>query len=186
MRLDEPVARGRARRPRSRTARSAAWCRSTTSPTGRRAPLADGEVIDLGGKRVRHLDTPHVPHGWEARRALRGDHGHAVVRRPLHARRQRARARRPTTSSGPRSRPRTMFRATCLTPETAPTIRAARRPRARTRWRSCTARRSTATAPRRSTTSRTSTSRSTSQGREPAVNHRYPGRAPIGTRSARK
>ena len=30
-------------------------------------PLADGEVIQLGGKRVRHLDTPHVPHGWEAR-----------------------------------------------------------------------------------------------------------------------
>jgi flavorubredoxin len=29
--------------------------------------LADGEVLDLGGKRVRHLDTPHVPHGWEAR-----------------------------------------------------------------------------------------------------------------------
>jgi flavorubredoxin len=30
-------------------------------------PLADGEIIDLGGKQVRHLDTPHVPHGWEAR-----------------------------------------------------------------------------------------------------------------------
>src|SRR5215213_2746 len=30
-------------------------------------PLDDGEVIDLGGKRVRHIDTPHVPHGWEAR-----------------------------------------------------------------------------------------------------------------------
>ncbi len=30
-------------------------------------PLADGEVIDLGGKRVRHIDTPHVPHAWEAR-----------------------------------------------------------------------------------------------------------------------
>ncbi len=29
-------------------------------------PLADGEVIDLGGKRMRWLDTPHVPHGWEA------------------------------------------------------------------------------------------------------------------------
>ena len=28
--------------------------------------LADGEVLDLGGKRVRYLDTPHVPHGWEA------------------------------------------------------------------------------------------------------------------------
>jgi flavorubredoxin len=30
-------------------------------------PLADGEVVDLGGKRVRHIDTPHVPHAWEAR-----------------------------------------------------------------------------------------------------------------------
>lgn len=30
-------------------------------------PLADGEVLDLGGKRVRHVDTPHVPHAWEAR-----------------------------------------------------------------------------------------------------------------------
>ena len=30
-------------------------------------PLAENEVIDLGGKRVRHLDTPHVPHNWEAR-----------------------------------------------------------------------------------------------------------------------
>jgi flavorubredoxin len=34
-----------------------------------RAPrvLADGEAIDLGGgKRVRYIDTPHVPHGWDA------------------------------------------------------------------------------------------------------------------------
>ena len=30
-------------------------------------PMADGDVLDLGGKRVRHIDTPHVPHGWEAR-----------------------------------------------------------------------------------------------------------------------
>src|SRR4051812_37165774 len=29
-------------------------------------PLADGEVIDLGGKRVRHIPTPHVPHGWDS------------------------------------------------------------------------------------------------------------------------
>jgi flavorubredoxin len=29
-------------------------------------PLANGEMIDLGGKRVRWIDTPHVPHGWEA------------------------------------------------------------------------------------------------------------------------
>jgi flavorubredoxin len=29
--------------------------------------LADDEVIDLGSRRLRHLDTPHVPHAWEAR-----------------------------------------------------------------------------------------------------------------------
>lgn len=28
--------------------------------------LAHGEVLDLGGRRVRYLDTPHVPHGWDA------------------------------------------------------------------------------------------------------------------------
>jgi flavorubredoxin len=34
-----------------------------------RAPrvLQDGETIALGGgKRVRYLDTPHIPHGWDA------------------------------------------------------------------------------------------------------------------------
>ncbi len=34
-----------------------------------RAPrvLANGEVIELGrGKRVRYIDTPHTPHGWDA------------------------------------------------------------------------------------------------------------------------
>lgn len=37
--------------------------------TADRAPriLADGETIDLGGgKRVRYIDTPHTPHGWDA------------------------------------------------------------------------------------------------------------------------
>ena len=29
-------------------------------------PLAEGEVLDLGGKRIRLIETPHVPHGWEA------------------------------------------------------------------------------------------------------------------------
>ncbi|MGD9987279.1 hypothetical protein [Pseudonocardia sp.] len=29
-------------------------------------PLADGEVLDIGGHRLRHVPTPHVPHGWEA------------------------------------------------------------------------------------------------------------------------
>ena len=28
--------------------------------------LADGEVLDLGGKKVKHIATPHLPHNWEA------------------------------------------------------------------------------------------------------------------------
>lgn len=28
--------------------------------------LGDGEVLDIGGKRLRYIATPHVPHGWEA------------------------------------------------------------------------------------------------------------------------
>lgn len=29
-------------------------------------PLGDGEVLDIGGKRLRLIATPHVPHGWES------------------------------------------------------------------------------------------------------------------------
>jgi flavorubredoxin len=29
-------------------------------------PLADGELLDIGGHRLRWLDTPHVPHAWES------------------------------------------------------------------------------------------------------------------------
>jgi flavorubredoxin len=29
-------------------------------------PLADGEVVDIGGHTMRWIDTPHVPHAWEA------------------------------------------------------------------------------------------------------------------------
>ncbi len=29
-------------------------------------PLADGEVLEIGGPRLLWIDTPHLPHGWEA------------------------------------------------------------------------------------------------------------------------
>jgi flavorubredoxin len=28
--------------------------------------LADGEVVEIGKKRLRWFDTPHLPHGWDA------------------------------------------------------------------------------------------------------------------------
>jgi flavorubredoxin len=55
--------------PRAEVAHGGLGCDVSLNDLCDRPPrsLADGEVIDLGGKRVRHLDTPHVPHGWEAR-----------------------------------------------------------------------------------------------------------------------
>jgi flavorubredoxin len=55
--------------PQSEVAHGMLGCLVSLNDMADRPPraLADGEVIDLGGKRVRHIDTPHVPHGWEAR-----------------------------------------------------------------------------------------------------------------------
>ena len=55
--------------PRSEVAHGGLGCAVSLNDMADRPPraLEDGEVLDLGGKRVRHLDTPHVPHGWDAR-----------------------------------------------------------------------------------------------------------------------
>jgi flavorubredoxin len=85
-------------------------------------PLADGDVIELGRHRVRHIDTPHVPHGWEARvlyeettgTLLCGDlfthlgNGPAVTSDDI------------VDAAGTAE---DIFGATCLTPSTGPTIR---------------------------------------------------------------
>ena len=55
--------------PRAEIAHGQTACRVSLGDMADRMPrsLADGEVIDLGGgKRVHYLDTPHIPHGWEA------------------------------------------------------------------------------------------------------------------------
>jgi flavorubredoxin len=55
--------------PHAQVAHGAVGCMVSLEDLCDRAPrkLADGETIDLGGKRIRHIDTPHVPHNWEAR-----------------------------------------------------------------------------------------------------------------------
>jgi flavorubredoxin len=54
--------------PRSEVAHGALGCMVSVNDLADRPPrmLDDDEVIDLGGKRVRNLETPHVPHNWEA------------------------------------------------------------------------------------------------------------------------
>ncbi len=54
--------------PEAQVAHGATACDVSLNDMADRPPrlLADGETIDLGGKRVRYVDTPHTPHGWEA------------------------------------------------------------------------------------------------------------------------
>src|SRR5262249_38204331 len=55
--------------PYAEVAHGKTACRVSLSDMADRSPraLGDGEVIELGGgRRVRYLDTPHIPHGWEA------------------------------------------------------------------------------------------------------------------------
>jgi flavorubredoxin len=54
--------------PRADVAHGHTGCMVSLNDLADRPPrmLADGETIDLGGKRVRYIDTPHIPHGWEA------------------------------------------------------------------------------------------------------------------------
>jgi flavorubredoxin len=55
--------------PQAEVAHGQTGCLVSLNDMADRPPrvLQDGEAIDLGqGRRVRYLDTPHIPHGWEA------------------------------------------------------------------------------------------------------------------------
>jgi flavorubredoxin len=54
--------------PRAELAHGMLGCRLSVADMADRPPrvLADGEVVDIGGRRIRYIDTPHVPHGWDA------------------------------------------------------------------------------------------------------------------------
>jgi flavorubredoxin len=86
-------------------------------------PLADGEVIDLGGKRVRHIDTPHVPHGWEARVLFEETTG-TLLCGDLFS---HLGGGAPVTTDDvvePAMEAEAIFRSTCLAPHTTATMRA--------------------------------------------------------------
>ena len=55
--------------PQAQVAHGEIACSVSLNDLADRAPrqLGHGEVLDLGGgKRLRYLDTPHTPHGWDA------------------------------------------------------------------------------------------------------------------------
>lgn len=83
--------------------------------------LVDGEVLDLNTKRVRWIDTPHVPHGWDAG-LLFEETTETLLCGDLFTQTGEA----STTMGdlvGPAVALEDMMRATSLTPRTAPTVR---------------------------------------------------------------
>ena len=85
-------------------------------------PLADGEGIELGGKRVRYLATPHVPHCWDAG-LLVEETTRTLFCGDLFTRVGRSPALSTEDLLGPALAAEDTFGATALTPTTAPTIR---------------------------------------------------------------
>jgi flavorubredoxin len=85
-------------------------------------PLQDGDVLDLGGKRVRHLYTPHVPHAWDAG-LLYEETTNTLFCGDLFT----AMGDGPASTSDdpvePAMAAEDAFKASALTPSTAPTMR---------------------------------------------------------------
>jgi flavorubredoxin len=55
--------------PKAQVVHGHTACMASLNDLADRMPraLANGEVLDLGGRRARYIDTPHVPHVWLAR-----------------------------------------------------------------------------------------------------------------------
>jgi len=80
------------------------------------------QVIDLGGRRVRHLDTPHVPHCWEAR-VLHEETTGTLLCGDLFTHGGDGPASTRNDIVAPAKAAEEKFRASCYTPMTAPTLR---------------------------------------------------------------
>ncbi|HEV3450553.1 MAG TPA: MBL fold metallo-hydrolase [Acidimicrobiia bacterium] len=85
-------------------------------------PLAHGEVLDLGGRRVRHLDTPHVPHAWEAR-LLYEETTATLLCGDLFTHLGNGPALTSDDIVGPAMEAEAIFRASSLAPDTADVMR---------------------------------------------------------------
>jgi flavorubredoxin len=111
--------------PQSQVAHGATGCMVSLNDLCDRAPrpLADGEVIDLGGKRVRHIDTPHVPHGWDARVLYEETTG-TLLCGDLFTHVGRTAALTTDDVLEPAMAAEAMFRSTALAPSTGATLRA--------------------------------------------------------------
>lgn len=110
--------------PSAQVAHGAVGCQVSLNDLCDRPPrqLADGEIIDLGGKRIRHVDTPHVPHNWEAR-VLFEETTKTLFCGDLFTHTGNGPALTSGDIVGPAIAAEELFHASSLSPETSPTIR---------------------------------------------------------------
>jgi flavorubredoxin len=111
--------------PDAQIAHGALGCMVSLDDMADRAPLAlvDGQTLDLGAHRVRHIDTPHVPHGWEAR-VLYEERTRTLLCGDLFTQLGDGPAITSDDIVGPASTAEDVFGACCLTPGTGPAVRA--------------------------------------------------------------
>src|SRR5262245_60673096 len=111
--------------PNSQVAHGTLGCLVSLNDLCDRLPraLADGETIDLGGKVIRQISTPHVPHGWEAQVLFEETTG-TLLCGDLFSQIGRGPALTTDDVVAPAMAAEDMFHATCLAPHTAQTMRA--------------------------------------------------------------
>jgi flavorubredoxin len=111
--------------PRAEVAHGGLGCMVSLNDLADRppVPLANGQVLELGTHRVRHIDTPHVPHGWEAR-VLFEETTRTLLCGDLFTQLGQGPALTSNDILAAAAQAEDVFGASCLTPTTAPTIRA--------------------------------------------------------------
>jgi flavorubredoxin len=85
-------------------------------------PFAVGEVLDLGGKRVRQIETPHFTHAWESQLIFE-ETTQTLFCADLGAHGGNGPAAITSDIVGPATAMEDHFRSSSLTPTTASTIR---------------------------------------------------------------
>ena len=110
--------------PDAQVAHTALGCMVSVNDLADRppAPITPGGSFDLGGRRIRSIDTPHVPHGWDAHVIYEETTG-TLFCGDLFTHLGDGPALTTNDLLDAAAQAEDMFGATCLTPETAPTIR---------------------------------------------------------------
>jgi flavorubredoxin len=110
--------------PQAEVAHGMISCQVSLNDMADRLPrvLGDGEVLDIGGRSIRYVDTPHVPHGWDAGVLYEETTG-TLFCGDLFTHTGDGPALTEADIVRPAIAAETLFRYTSLGPATAPTIR---------------------------------------------------------------